>query len=103
MVDNALVYQILSKIFTDMDAYVYVKIWQCTSTSTSDFCALTMWPGRLQMQTSHYDGENRAWDWDKFITLHKEQHAIKVRLTDYGYSGMDNALKSTTFSRHQEH
>ena len=26
----------------------------------------------------------------QYIALHKEQHAIKETLTDYGYSGLDN-------------
>ena len=46
-----------------------------------------------KLQTSHYDGEKKGWDWDKYITLHKEQHAIMESLTDYGYSGMNNGTK----------
>ena len=30
------------------------------------------------------------WDWDKYVALHKEQHAIMEILTDYRYSGIDN-------------
>ena len=46
-----------------------------------------------KLQTSHYDGEKKGWDWDKYITLHKEQHAIMEILTDYGYSGIYNGTK----------
>ena len=37
------------------------------------------------------------WDWDKYVALHKEQHAIMESLTDYGYSGMDNGSKVCHF------
>ena len=60
-IDNALVYQILSNIFMDMDAYVYVKqkkgcrmIKQCSLKFTSNFLALIMWPDRLQKQKKSY-------------------------------------------------
>ena len=33
------------------------------------------------------------WDWDKYVALHKEQHAIIKSLTDYGYSEMNNGTK----------
>ena len=46
-----------------------------------------------KLQNSHYDGERKSWDWDKYVALHKEQHAIMESLTDYGYSGMDNGTK----------
>ena len=29
-----------------------------------------------KLQTSHYDGDRKGWDWDKYFTLHKEQHTI---------------------------
>ena len=57
-----------------------------------------MWPGRPQKQkTSHYDGERKMWDWDKYITLHKEQHSIMDSLTDYEYNCMDNGTKVHNF------
>ena len=56
-VDNMMVYQMFSKMFTDIDAFVYVNreeeyrmVKQCSLTSTCVFLALTMWPGRPQMQ-----------------------------------------------------
>ena len=42
-------------------------------------------------------GEKKWWDWDKYVTLHKEQHAIIESITDYGYSGMDNGTKVCHF------
>ena len=50
-----------------------------------------------KLQNSHYDGQRKAWDWDKYVVLHKEQHTIKESLTDYGYIGMDNGTKVCHF------
>ena len=50
-----------------------------------------------KLQNSQYDGERKGWDWDKYVALHKEQHAIMESLTDYGYSGMDNGTKVCHF------
>ena len=37
------------------------------------------------------------WDWDKDITLHKEQNTTVESLTDYGYSGMNKGTKIRHF------
>ena len=50
-----------------------------------------------KLQSSHYDGERKVWDWDKYVALHKEQHAIMESLTDYGFSGMENDTKVRHF------
>ena len=46
-----------------------------------------------KLQNSHYDDERKTWDLDKYVSLHKEQHAIMESLTYYGYFGMDNGTK----------
>ena len=48
--------------------------------------------GRM-LKTSHYDSKRKGWDWDKYVTFHKEQHVIIECLTDYCYSVMDNGTK----------
>ena len=37
-----------------------------------------------KLQNSHYDGENKTFDWDKYVTLNKEQNAIMESLKNYG-------------------
>ena len=46
-----------------------------------------------KLQNSHYDGEKKSWDWDKYVAIHKEQHTIIESLVDNGYSGMDKGTK----------
>ena len=49
-------------------------------------------------QANHRSRKKAAkWDWDRFVTLHKEQHTIMESLIDYGYSGMDNGTKVCHF------
>ena len=108
-INNALVCQILSKMFTDMDAYVYVKqekkcrsVKQCSSMSVSNVLALTMWLGRPQKQKESCKPlammMRKGWDWDKYIALHKEQHAIMESLT------VEWTMASLPLSpRHQEY
>ena len=91
-INNALVYQILSKMFTDMDAYVYVKQRKGMHDSQAvcfdihkqflrpDHVARQAAEAEGKLQNSHYDCKREMWDWDKYVALHKEQHAIMKNL-----------------------
>ena len=106
---NALVYQILSNVFTDMDTYVYIKQKKGMQDSWAVFFNVNkhfLCPDHVsrqaaeaegKLQNSHYDGERKEWDWDKYVIIHKEQHAIMESLLDYGCSGMDNGTKVRHF------
>ena len=97
-IDNALVSQILFKIFIEMDAFVYMKQRKDSQDVPAvyldihkqylgtDHVARQTAEADRKLQLSSYDSEKKEWDWDKFVTLHKENHAIIDSLTDYGYS-----------------
>ena len=36
-----------------------------------------------KLQNTHYGGEKKGWDCDKYVALHKEQHAIMDGLEEY--------------------
>ena len=87
-IHSALVYQISSKMFIDMDAYVYMTQRKSMQDGWARFFNVHKWflrhdhvarqateVGR-KLQTSHYDSERKGWDLDKYIALHKKQHAI---------------------------
>ena len=40
-----------------------------------------------------YKGEGRHWDFERYATLHKEQHTILEGLKENGYAGMDVGSK----------
>jgi len=45
------------------------------------------------MQTMVYDGEQKPWDFEKFVNLHKQQHSILDGLVLHGYAGIDKRSK----------
>ena len=40
-----------------------------------------------------YTGERHHWTFEKYITLHKDQHSIMEGLTEYSYAGIDEHSK----------
>ena len=82
-IDNTLVYQILLKVFTYMDVFVYVKQRKETQDGWavffdvhkhflgSEHVARQAAEAEEKLQTSHYDGERKTWDWNKYLALHK--------------------------------
>ena len=76
-VDNAMVYQMFSKMFTDMDAFVYVKQRRGMQDGQAvffnihkhflgpDHVARHAADAKGKLQNSLYDGERKMWDWDK--------------------------------------
>ena len=107
-IDNALVYQILLKMLMEMDIYVYMKQRKSTQDGQAvffhipnHFMALTLWQEK-KLQTSHYDGEMKGWDWVKYGALNKEQHAIIESVKDYATVAWTMASKSTMSSKASE-
>ena len=40
------------------------------------------------LSTTTYNGEKRRWTFEKYVTVHKDQHTILNGLTEYGYAGI---------------
>ena len=68
----------------------------CSLMSTSIFSGQAA-DAKRKLQNSYYDGKKKGWDWDTYVTLHQEQHAIIESLIYYGYSGMDSGTKVCHF------
>ena len=47
---------------------------------------------------STYDGDKRAWNWEKYIAHHVKYHIILGNLMDYGYQGLDSGSKGQYLS-----
>ena len=45
------------------------------------------------LATSSYQGEKKSWNFEKFATMHMEQHNILESLVDHGYTGIDARSK----------
>lgn len=46
-----------------------------------------------KLLTLTYQGERKNWNFERFVTSHKEQHTILESLTDHGYPGMNARTK----------
>ena len=110
-INNALVYQILWKMITNTDAYVYMKQRNRTQYDQAVFIDIHKQffrPGHVarqateterKLQTSHYDSKRKGWDWDKYVTIHKEQHAIMESHKIMATVEWTMAPKFATFSK----
>ena len=45
------------------------------------------------LQTTTYTGEKRRWNFEKYVRVHIDQHAILEGLVEHGYSGIDARSK----------
>ena len=108
-IDNALVFKSLSKVFTDTDAYVYVKQRKGIQDDQAVFFDVNkhfLGPEHVvrqatkakgKLRKSHYDGKRKMWDWNKYATPIKEQYVIMKSIKDFDYSEMDNGRKVCHF------
>ena len=69
----------------------------CSLTFISDHVARQVAVAEGKLQNSHDNSKRKTWHWDKYVALHKEQHAIMESQTNYGYSGMNNGTKVCHF------
>jgi len=50
-----------------------------------------------KLQTFTYDGDQKNFNFDKYVTLHVEQHNLHADLTEYGVLPLDESLKILWF------
>lgn len=46
-----------------------------------------------KLKTTVYNGEQRRWDFEKYVNVHKQQHSIVEGLVEHGYTGIDPRSK----------
>jgi len=46
-----------------------------------------------KLRDSTYHGERRNWNFEKYVTTHKEQHHVLLSLETHGYKGIDERSK----------
>ena len=47
----------------------------------------------MGLQTTVYDGEKRAWNWEKYVAHHVKYHIDLGNLIEFGYQDLDPGLK----------
>ena len=93
-----MVYDVLDQICKDTDLYPYVKLHKSKGDGRGAFYAIHFrWLGPNHvnaiaseaLQTSTYDGEKRAWNWETYVACHVNNHIIIRKILEYGYQGLD--------------
>ena len=46
-----------------------------------------------RLRDVNYHGEKRNWTFEKYVTVHKEQHHVLTNLEQHGYKGIDDRSK----------
>jgi hypothetical protein len=99
------VYEIIAKITRDHPCWTYVKPAQRTRDGRMAYLGLYqhfLGPNNVdnmatmaedKLKSTVYNGEQRRWDFEKYINLHKSQHSIMEGLVEHGYTGIDPRSK----------
>lgn len=99
------VWEIMSKITRDQLCWTYVKPAQRTRDGRMAFEGLYkhfLGPNNVdnmatmaedKLKTTVYNGEQRRWDFERYINVHKSQHSIMEGLVEHGYTGIDPRSK----------
>jgi hypothetical protein len=99
------VYEIIAKITRDHTCWTYVKPAQRTRDGRLAYQGLYqhfLGPNNVdnmatmaedKLKSTVYNGEQRRWDFEKYINVHKSQHSIMEGLVEHGYTGIDPRSK----------
>jgi hypothetical protein len=105
LADNKQVWLKLAAICRDKDCWTYIRRYQTTQNGRAAFWALhdhylgasnvdnMSARAERKLMDTVYNGEKRRWNFEKYVRLHVEQHAVLEDLVQYGYSGIDEGSK----------
>ena len=99
------VWDIISRITREHSSWTYVKPAQCTRDGRMAYNGLYLHylgPNNVdnmatmaedKLKNTVYNGEQRRWDFEKYINVHKQQHSVMEGLVEHGYTGIDPRSK----------
>ena len=104
-IDNVAVFDKLAAMTRDHECWTYVKPSQRTKNGRQAF--LSLWNHYLgpnnvdnmaskaerKLAATQYFGEKKRWNFEKYVSLQKEQHTTLHRLEEHGYAGIDDRSK----------
>lgn len=105
LVNREKVRDIIARITRDHTCWTYVKPAQRTRDGRMAYLALyTHFCGpnnvdnmatqaENELTSTVYNGEQRRWDFEKYVNMHKQQHSIMEGLVEHGYTGIDPRSK----------
>ncbi|KAI2493825.1 hypothetical protein MHU86_20706 [Fragilaria crotonensis] len=109
LVNRGKVWDIISKITREHPCWTYVKPAQKTRDGRMAYNGLYLHylgPNNVdnmatmaeqKLKDTVYNGEQRRWDFEKYVNVHKQQHSVMEGLVEHGYTGID--LRSKDYIR----
>jgi len=103
--DNGKVWDLISSLLREKDCWAYMKHCQRSHDGRGAFWSLHnhyLGPNTIDnqaaaakktLQTLTYKGETRRWNFESYVTAHKQQHQILEELVRLGYRGIDERAK----------
>ena len=105
MTDRARVWELISELCRDQDCWSYVRPAQRTRDGRLAFTGLKghylgvnnvdnmSTRAERKLTSTTYTGEKRRWNFEKYVKVHMDQHAILGGLVERGYAGIDARSK----------
>ena len=105
LADNVKVWELLSGLTRNHACWTYCKPFMRARDGRGAFLALRnhfLGPNNVdnmattaekKLSNATYTSEKRRWNFEKFVTLHKDQHIILEGLVEHGYAGIDERSK----------
>ena len=105
LVNREKVWDIIARITREHTCWTYVKPAQRTRDGRMAYLALYthfLGPNNVdnmatlaedKLKSTVYNGEQRRWDFEKYVNVHKQQHSIMEGLVEHGYTGIDPRSK----------
>ena len=104
--DNKMLFDKLAELTREHECWTYIKPDARARNGRVAYMALKnhyLGPNNIgnmaataeyKLVNATYRGEGRLWDFERYATLHKEQHTVLEGLKEYGYAGMDEGSKT---------
>ena len=105
MTDHTMAWDTIANIYQDFQAWTYAKPAKHSRNGRQGYFGIYNYylgPNNVdhmasmaeqRLQTTCYCGKTKRWNFDKYATLHKEQHHVLEGLKMHGYKGIDDRLK----------
>ena len=105
LADRLKVWELISDLTREHDCWTYVRPAQRSRNGRMAFVGLKghylgannvdnmSSKAEKRLQSTSYGGEKRRWDFEKYVKVHVDQHAILEGLTVHGYAGIDDRSK----------
>ncbi len=108
MAEMVLVYDVLHACWGKSSWWTHVKkikgkngrqVWQTLHAALLGGDRITSTGSAIvaKLQTSRYEGDQKNFNFDKYVTLHIEQHNLHADLTKYGVTPLDKSFKILWF------